>query len=97
MRRAPLLALVPLLALAACRPPATRVEVQRVEVPVAVPCPPPPQFQRPHLPIADVQPGAARVDVERAWAASVRLLQGYAEEMERALDAYRQTPKEKVP
>ncbi len=60
-----------------------------VEIPVAVPCPAPPQGIRPHLPIADLRSTDSPDNVVRAYAASVETLIGYARELETILSGYR--------
>lgn len=60
-----------------------------VQVPVAVPCPPPPAVSRPHLPIADIRRGEGEAALIKAYAATVEALKGYAEELEALLDGYR--------
>lgn len=60
-----------------------------VQVPVAVPCPPPPVVSRPHLPIADIKRGDGEAALIKAYAATVEALKGYAEELEALLDGYR--------
>lgn len=62
---------------------------EMVQVPVAVPCPPPPAVQRPHLPIAELKPASPANQVMRAYAASVEVLKGYALQLEKLLDGYR--------
>ncbi|HEX7121859.1 MAG TPA: hypothetical protein VF178_05755, partial [Gemmatimonadaceae bacterium] len=59
-------------------------------VPVALPCPPPPATARPALPIADLKPGDPPDRVVKAYAATVRVLQGYAAELEQLLEGYRE-------
>ncbi len=78
-----------LLAGCAAQPP--HVVVQQVKVPVAVqmPCPAPSVPARPHLPIADLKPGATPADVDRALVATVAVLQGYAAQLEQLLGAQR--------
>ncbi len=82
--------LFPLL-LAGCAAPAPRVVVQQVKVPVPVqvPCPAPSVPARPHLPIADLAPGAPPADVARAYVATVAVLEGYAAQLEQLLGARR--------
>lgn len=60
-----------------------------VEIPVAVPCPPPPEIVRPHLPILDLSPESPPDNVIRAFAASIEVLAGYAAELETILSGYR--------
>ena len=60
-----------------------------IQVPVAVPCPPPPVVSRPHLPIADIKKDDGEATLIKAYAATVEALKGYAEELEVLLDGYR--------
>ena len=80
-----------LMGLAGCAAPPPRVVVQKVDVPVPVqvPCPAPSVPARPHLPIADLKPGAAPADVDRALIATVATLQGYAAQLEQLLGVKR--------
>lgn len=82
------LAIVLLAGGCAHRPPQTVT----VQGPVAVPCPPPPIVNRPALPLSDLTPESGPDAVMRAYAASVAALMGYAAELERLLDGYRQLP-----
>ncbi|MFZ5659178.1 MAG: hypothetical protein ACOY5C_04895 [Pseudomonadota bacterium] len=83
-------AAIALLAAAALSGCAHRPAAQTLaEVPVAVPCPPPPPTVRPRLPIAELQADSAPGVVLRAYEASVVLLAGYAEHLEQLLDSYR--------
>lgn len=68
-----------------------RVVVQQVKVPVAVqvPCPAPSVPARPHLPIADLKPGAPPAAVDRALVATIATLQGYAAQLEQLLGVRR--------
>ncbi len=88
-RRAAVIALAALLASCAAPPP--HVVVQQVKVPVAVqvPCPAPSVPARPHLPIADLKPGAPPAAVDRALIATVATLQGYAAQLEQLLGVNR--------
>ena len=79
-----------LLVLVACRAP--HVEIQRVDVPVVVPCPAPPPLQRPALPIASLPPRPTHDALVKALAASIAVLQGYARELEAVIDGYRTRP-----
>lgn len=63
---------------------------QTVEVPVAVPCSPPPVIQRPHLAIRNLKPGLPPADVKRLYAESLEQLGGYAEYLETILAGYRE-------
>lgn len=78
------------LALVACQRPEPRIVVQRVEVPVAVPCPVAP----PRRPLVLPVPRAGATDDEKARAlkASFLLLLGRYLEAETVLDSYRQGP-----
>jgi len=60
-----------------------------VDIPVAVPCPAPPEFARPHLPIAALRPESQPSEVIRAYAESLELLAGYATQLETVLNGYR--------
>ncbi len=75
------------LLLAGCAEPPPRVVVQEVDVPVPVqvPCPAPSVPARPHLPIADLKPGAPPATIDRALVATVATLQGYAAQLEQLL------------
>ena len=83
------------ISLAGCAAPPPRVVVQKVDVPVPVqtPCPAPSVPARPHLPIADLKPGAAPADVDRALVATIATLQGYAAQLETLLGSNAQTSK----
>ena len=63
-----------------------------VEVPTALPCPPPPAVARPHLPAADLDAGTPPDQVMKALVASLQTLTGDATELEKLLDAYRPAP-----
>ena len=60
-----------------------------VEVPVAVPCPVPPEISRPRLTVGLLRSDSAPAEVVRAYAASMEALAGYAERLEAILDGYR--------
>jgi len=60
-----------------------------VQVPVAVPCSPPPVLARPHLPVADLTADTPANQVMKAYLASLETLKGYAAELEKLLDGYR--------
>lgn len=64
-------------------------EVQEVFVPMLY-CPAPPGLERPVLPIHTMTPEQAADPgyVAKAYKASMVLLQGYAHELEQALDSY---------
>lgn len=72
--------LLSLLCLACHRP--VKVEVQRVEIPIAVPCPKPARPQRPALPISKLPANAGTDEVLKALVAGQALLQGYAKQLE---------------
>lgn len=61
-----------------------------VEVPIAVPCPPPPVIQRPRLSISNLTPGLPPAEVKRMYAESLEQLGGYAEYLEQLLNGYRE-------
>lgn len=61
-------------------------------LPVAVPCPQPPQLVRPHLAIQDLQPQSPPTDVLKAYVVTVEQLRGYAEELEIIINGYRVSP-----
>lgn len=83
-------ALLMALSLAGCaHAPSTPL---RVEVPVAIPCPAPQPLPRPVLPFADLAPDAPDADVLRAVVASLEILTGYAQALERQLAGYAPTP-----
>lgn len=63
-----------------------------VKVPVAVKCPVPNIPAKPHLPIADLKPDSLPNDVVQAYAASVKLLQGYSNHLLKLLRAYQEKP-----
>ena len=88
-------ALILCLLLSGCAAPPPTVEVQKINipVPVQVPCPAPSVPARPHLPIADLKPGAAPADVDRALVATIAILQGYAAQLEALLGSNGQTSK----
>jgi hypothetical protein len=80
----------PLLALFLCcvqKPPT--VVVQRVEVPVPIPCPEPVKPLRPLLPLGDLLPSSTKDEINAAYRASIVLLQAYAEQLEIILNSYR--------
>lgn len=59
-----------------------------VDVPVAVPCPVPPVFNRPHLTISSLRPDSSPSEVERATAETIEQLGGYAAYLEHLLRGY---------
>ena len=91
MKRALILCLF--LAGCAASPPRVVVQQVKVPVPVQVPCPAPSVPARPHLPIADLKPGAPPAAVDRALVATVATLQGYAAQLEALLGSNGQTSK----
>lgn len=86
--------LVFLLILGGCTQTRTVVRYKPIDVLVPVPLPPlpPPEIERPELPVSQLDSVANSADVVRAYAASLLLLKGYAIELERLLDAYRYSP-----
>lgn len=60
-----------------------------VEVPVALPCPPPPPVVRPTLPIDSLTGTSASSDIVRAYVVTVQKLIDYTRELETLLDGYR--------
>ena len=89
-RSALLLALLAVVATGCTRTRAvTRTEVVEVRVPVAVAPASPPDVVRPALPIALIGEETTDGEVAQLYVATVLVLQGYAAELERLLDAYR--------
>ena len=68
---------------------APRVVVQRVEVPVAVPCPEPALPPRPELPLVYITSASTPEQVVRAYLVSIEILKGYALELEILLRGYK--------
>lgn len=64
---------------------------QTVEVPIAVPCTPPPAIQRPLLSIRNLKPGLPPAEVKRLYAESLEQLSGYATYLEKLLNGYRES------
>ena len=60
-----------------------------VDIPVAVPCTPPPTIHRPRLTIGTLKADSPPADVIRAYEESLEQLGGYAEYLEELLDGYR--------
>ena len=60
-----------------------------VEIPVAVPCTPPPVVIRPHLAISTLQLNSPPAEVIRAYAVSLEQVTGYAQQLETILNGYR--------
>ncbi len=88
------LALLLLLAAGGCCPkpaPEIRYVTQRVEVPVVVPAPAPPVFERQPLPAESIPDGAPPQEVIRLLIATIVQLQGEVKQRDEALDAYRRT------
>jgi len=63
---------------------------QTVDVPIAVPCTPPPAIQRPQLSIRHLKPGLPPAEVKRLYAESLEQLSGYAGYLETLLNGYRE-------
>ncbi|MDF2867150.1 MAG: hypothetical protein K0S11_620 [Gammaproteobacteria bacterium] len=63
-----------------------------VKVLVPVKCPVPNIPAKPHLPIADLKSDSRPNDVVQAYAASVKLLQGYSNHLLKLLSAYQEKP-----
>lgn len=72
-----------------CKEP--RVVYQRVEVPIAVPCPEPPPMAWPDLPIYHLERYKTAPEQAKAWALSVEVLQAMLWQSFRVLDGYRTT------
>jgi len=70
-------------------PPEIRYVPQRVEVPVAVPLPAPPVFERQPLHIESIPDDAPPQEVVRLLVATILQLQGEVMLRDEALDAYR--------
>lgn len=83
MKQVVMIAMLLLLAIGCSAVPRT------VEVPVAVPCPAPPEISRPRLAVGLLRADSAPAEVVRAYAASLEALAGYAERLEAILDGYR--------
>lgn len=81
MKRMLLMAMAALLSGCCTLPPV-------VEVPVAVPCPPPPVFNRPSLSIRNLKPESPPAEVERAIAETIEQLGGYAAYLEQIIKGY---------
>ncbi len=80
-------ALILCLFLGACatQPPRVIVQQVKIPVPVQIKCPAPSVPARPHLPIADLKGTSTPAEVDRAYVASVAVLEGYAEQLEKLL------------
>ena len=70
-----------------CCPP--KVVLQRVEVPVAIPCPQPPYLAWPDLPIYHLDRYTSPAEQARAWADSTVILTSTLKQALRLLDGYR--------
>ena len=80
-----------MLSLAGCAAsPAVRTQVVRVPVPIVQPCPAPSVPARPALPIAHLAATSSPAQVMRAYAVSVAVLEGYAEQLEALLGVRRE-------
>ena len=82
-------ALLPRLVLVACKAPAPQPVIQRVEVPVAVPCPAPPPRRPLVLPISALPPDASQALKAQALKATFLVILGRYDEAEALLDGYR--------
>ena len=73
--------------IAGCATPVRiKTDVQEVFVPVLF-CPAPPKIERPELPIEQLGNGKKSAgEIVKLYGATVRVLQGYAEELETALN-----------
>lgn len=93
MKRFWLVALIAVTFLSCAREPQVRVEVQKVEVPVAVPCPEPPAIPRP-TPLAPGLPANASNQAKaQAVIRDLSTWIAYSLELEKTLDGYRQPAK----
>jgi hypothetical protein len=71
-----------------------KTDVQEVFVPVLF-CPAPPKIERPELPIEQLGNGKKSAgEIVKLYGATVKVLQGYAEELETALKQYDKTQEE---
>jgi len=70
-------------------PPEIRYVPQRVKVPVAVPVPEPPVFERQPLPVDSIPDDAPPGEVVRRLVATILQLQGEVRARDEALEAYR--------
>ena len=61
-----------------------------VEIPIAVPCTPPPEIARPGLALGTLKPESPPAEVIRAYAESLEAVAGYAEQLETILGGYRE-------
>ena len=74
------LAILALFLLVACKP-----QIQYVPVP----CPEPPQIQRPVLPITTLKPEDSMEKERQLWLATVQALDSYCKQLEDILSGYR--------
>ena len=84
-----LLPLCFLAASTACRKPEPIVTIQRVEVPVAVPCPAPPALPRPVSSVLSLPKDASPSQRAKAILVDLAAWVGYAMEEEQLLNGYR--------
>lgn len=82
MKRIMLMAIALLVAGCSTLPPV-------VEVPVPVPCSPPPATVRPKLALAHITPATPDNEVIRAYRTALEQMYGYAKELEILLGGYR--------
>lgn len=61
-----------------------------VDIPIAVPCTPPPAFERPRLAIRNLRPDMPPAEIERTYAETVEQMAGYAAYLEKLLHGYRE-------
>lgn len=80
--------------LLACRKPEPIVQIQRVEIPIAVPCAVPPRPSRPASLVAALPASATADQRAKALLGDLVAWMGYALEQELLLDAYRPKPQE---
>jgi hypothetical protein len=73
------------LSLGGCAPLKPEVKTEYITVPVA----PPPEIKRPTLAIEDLKTGDGPDVVIRAYSITIKTLEGYALQLESALNAYR--------
>ena len=81
-----------LVSILACKKPEPIVTVQRVEIPVAVPCPAPPALPRPVSAVATLPKDATPSMRAKALLADLASWVGYALEEEQILNGYRPAP-----
>jgi hypothetical protein len=80
---------IAILAVMGCKAPKPQVVVQRVEVPVAVPCPAPPALTRPTSHVQALPPNASPDQQAKAIVADLASWIGYAVQEESILTGYR--------